>query len=130
MALRLLMYIARVYEKIIGDKNIYSTRNIPIPWPEFFVLYNGVSPYPDEQVLRLSDAFEKTSSLGIPEKEGSALELVAKIININHGKNMNLVQKIKTLAGYSAFVAKVREYEKGGYDKTEAMKRIDEWPVS
>jgi hypothetical protein len=31
MALRLLMYIARVYEKIIGDKNIYSTRSIPLP---------------------------------------------------------------------------------------------------
>jgi len=46
MALRLLMYIARVYEKIIGDKNIYTSRPIPLPKPEFFVLYNGVSPYP------------------------------------------------------------------------------------
>ena len=42
MALRLLMYIARVYEKIIGDKNIYTSRLVHIPRPEFFVLYNGV----------------------------------------------------------------------------------------
>ena len=38
VALRLLMYIARVYEKIIGDKNIYSTKKIFIPQPEFYVL--------------------------------------------------------------------------------------------
>jgi len=44
MALRLLMYIARVYEKIIGERNIYSSRLLRIPRPEFFVLYNGVSP--------------------------------------------------------------------------------------
>jgi hypothetical protein len=51
MALRLLMYVARVYEKIIGDRNIYSARLVSVPRPEFFVLYNGVSPFPDEQIL-------------------------------------------------------------------------------
>jgi len=66
MSLRLLMYIARIYEKIIGDKNIYTSRAISIPRPEFFVLYNGVAPYPDEKVLRLSDAFESTLAKGIP----------------------------------------------------------------
>ena len=49
MALRLLMYIARVYEKIIGDKNIYTTRPVPLPQPEFFVLYNGAADYPEER---------------------------------------------------------------------------------
>ena len=82
ITLRLLMYIARVYEKIIGDKNIYSTRKITIPRPEFFVLYNGTSPYPDEQVLKLSDAFEKTDSICIPEKGSASLELKAKIIEL------------------------------------------------
>jgi hypothetical protein len=48
MALRLLIYIARVYEKIVGDKKIYASNLIPLPRPEFFVLYNGISPYPDE----------------------------------------------------------------------------------
>ena len=48
MGLRLLMYIGRVYEKIIDTKMIYGTRLIPIPRPEFFVLYNGIAPYPDE----------------------------------------------------------------------------------
>jgi hypothetical protein len=34
MALRLLMYIARIYEKILGDKNLYTTKAIPIPRAE------------------------------------------------------------------------------------------------
>jgi predicted transposase/invertase (TIGR01784 family) len=123
MALRLLMYIARVYEKIIGDRNIYSARLVSVPRPEFFVLYNGVSPFPEEQILKLSDVFEKTGSLGLSEKESTALELVVKVININQGKNENLIRKCKTLAGYSAFVAKVREFEKEYGDKAEALKR-------
>jgi len=123
MALRLLMYIARVYEKITGDKNIYASRLVPVPHPEFFVLYNGAAPFPDEQTLKLSDAFEKTDSLGLPEKETPALELVVKVININQGRNETLVKKCKTLAGYSAFTAKVREFEKGGGDRAEAMKQ-------
>jgi hypothetical protein len=121
MALRLLMYIARVYEKIIGDKNIYASRLIPVPRPEFFVLYNGVSPFPDKQILKLSDSFEETGSLGLVEEGIYALELVVKVVNINQGKNGSLVQKSKTLAEYSAFVAKVRELEKKYGDKAEAM---------
>jgi len=123
MALRLLMYIARVYEKIVGDKNIYSTRPIPLPKPEFFVLYNGVADYPDEKVVKLSDAFESQAFPGLPEKGSTSLELTVKVININEGKNREKVGRSKTLAGYSAFVAKVREYEKAGDTKEEAMKK-------
>jgi hypothetical protein len=121
MALRLLMYIARVYEKIIGDKNIYGSRLIPVPRPEFFVLYNGIAPYPDERVLKLSDSFEKAASLGLPEN--AALELTVKVLNINQGKNEGIVRKCKILAQYCAFVTKVREFEKECGDRTEAMKR-------
>ena len=123
IALRLLMYIARVYEKIIEDKNIYTSQLIRLPKPEFFVLYNGVSPYPDKEVLRLSDVFEQAVALGIPEKEIPSLELVVKVININHGRNEEIVQRCKTLNEYSAFIGKVREYEKEGHGKEEAMKK-------
>jgi predicted transposase/invertase (TIGR01784 family) len=124
MALRLLLYIARVYDKIIGDnKNIYTTNLIPLPRPEFFVLYNGVSPYPDEETLKLSEAFESTASLGIPEKGNPSLELVAKVININQGRNEEIVQRCKTLNGYCAFIEKVREYGKEGYSLEEAIRK-------
>jgi len=123
MALRLLIYISRVYEKIIGDKNIYTSRLIPLPRPEFFVLYNGVSPYPDEKILKLSEVFESAASLGIPEKENPSLELIAKVININQGRNEGIVRKCKTLNGYCAFIGKVREYEKESHSKEDTMKK-------
>ena len=39
--IRLLLYIARVYEKIINRKKLYKTKLEKIPAPEFIVLYNG-----------------------------------------------------------------------------------------
>jgi hypothetical protein len=123
MALRLLMYIARVYEKIISDENIYSSRLVPIPRPEFFVLYNGVAPYPDEEILKLSDAFVSLSPLDLPPKDKPVLELVVKVLNINAGKNEAVARKCATLAEYSAFVAKVREFEREVGNREEAIEQ-------
>ena len=123
MALRLLIYIGHLYEKIIEHKNIYSTKLIPLPYPEFFVLYNGKEAYPDESVLKLSDAFESLEALGLSIKEGFTLELKVRVININEGKNNAIAKRCKTLGQYSAFIAKVREYEKEGYVLDEAIKK-------
>ena len=112
MALRLLMYIARVYEKIVEGKNVYSSKGLTIPRPEFFVLYNGTAPYPDEEIMRLSEMFENPNILGIPEKDFLSLELVVKVININEGRNREIAERCKKLSEYSAFVAKARAYEK------------------
>ena len=124
MALRILMYISRLYEKIIADnKNLYTTQLIRIPRPEFIVLYNGKAPFPDEKVNKLSDAFEKSDFLGMPEKGNPALELAVRVININQGRNEKIVQKCKVLAQYSAFVAKAREFEEIYKDREEALKQ-------
>ena len=40
MPLRLLMYIAHIYEKIIDRNKLYKTKLEKIPAPEFIVLYN------------------------------------------------------------------------------------------
>jgi len=123
MAFRLLMYIARVYEKIVDVKKTYATRPVRLPRPEFFVLYNGASPCPDEQTLKLSEAFERAASLGMPEKEAPSLELVARVININQGRNGEIVRRCKTLNGYCAFIGKVREYEREGHSLEEAIRK-------
>jgi hypothetical protein len=91
IAFRLLLYIARIYEKTIGDKNIYASRLVHIPRPEFFVLYNGVAPYPDEELLKLSDAFESGLLPDITKKT-TALELEVRVININHGRNKEIAE--------------------------------------
>ena len=41
MALRLLLYVAREYEKILDSKMIYREKMMKIPSPEFYILYNG-----------------------------------------------------------------------------------------
>jgi hypothetical protein len=94
MALRLLLYIGRVYEKIIDNKRIYSGRKVGIPRPEFIVLYNGTLPYPERETIRLSDSFERGGDLG--EGSGTAapeLELKVRVYNINHGYNEGIVRR-------------------------------------
>jgi hypothetical protein len=122
MAMRLLLYIAHVYERIVKGRVLYSGKRLTIPRPEFFVLYNGVAPYPDEATLRLSDLYEKPETLGLPTKAAPALELEARVININEGRNGEIAGRCKKLAEYSAFIAKVRGFERELGDKTGAMK--------
>ena len=122
MALRLLMYIGRVYEKITESGNVYSGKHLKIPRPEFFVLYNGVEPFPDEKVYRLSEAFEKPESFGLAEKDAPALELTVRVVNINEGGNAAVAARCKKLAEYGAFVAKVRCFEKELGDRKKAIK--------
>jgi predicted transposase/invertase (TIGR01784 family) len=108
--LRLLMYIARVYEKIVNRKKLYQTKLEKIPAPEFIVLYNGSDPYPDYTELRLSDAFKDIEGLKLANT--IPLELIAQVYNINQGHNCEILKKCKVLDSYSIFVDKVREYEK------------------
>jgi len=98
---RLLMYIARVYEKIIDREKLYQKKLQKIPTPEFIVLYNGKEPYPEHIELRLSDAFKNI--------KGFTLELVVKVYNINHGYNQHILEKSKTLDNYTIFMEKIRE---------------------
>jgi len=122
MPLRLLIYIAHIYEKIIDRKLLYRTKLEKIPTPEFIVLYNGKEPYPDRSTLRLSDAFKEVCDLLGVETPAPSLELVVQVYNINNGHNAEILEKSRTLNGYSVFVGKVREY---GQTLTfeEAMKK-------
>ena len=130
MAVRLLMYIARVYEKITAGRNIYGRKKLSIPQPEFIVLYNGSAPYPDETVLKLSDLFEETVSLGIPPETFPRLELIVKVYNINQGHNEAIIRRCDRLKGYSAFIAKVREYEAENHDREDSMEEAVKWCIT
>ena len=112
MPLRLLLYIARVYEKIMDRKKFYLKKLEKIPVPEFIVLYNGTAPFPDHKVLKLSDAFKDASGLKAAIPAAPALELVVQVYNINKGHNQEILQKCSTLDGYASFVALIRENEK------------------
>jgi hypothetical protein len=122
MALRILMYIARIYEKITGGRNIYSGKKLTIPRPHFIVLYNGPRPFPDEAILRLSDSFEASPLPGQSETLPPELELTLKVYNINAGHNEAMIRRSAVLKGYSVFVAKVREYEESLKDREAGVK--------
>ena len=101
--LRDLFYIASSYKKMVHLKDTYKSELLQIPAPRFFVFYNGNAPLPDKKEYRLSDIFMKKTKK--PE-----LELVVTALNINEGRNQELMQSCKTLKEYSIFVSKVRKY--------------------
>ncbi|MCL2879032.1 MAG: Rpn family recombination-promoting nuclease/putative transposase [Treponema sp.] len=122
LALRLLLYYTRVLEKSIDSRILYSEKRITIPWPEFYVLYNGIKPFPDTDVMRLSDLFDKPQDLGLPEKVTPLLDLEVKIININEGRNGVIVDRCRELSDYSKFIASIRAFFDELGNKEDAVK--------
>ena len=100
MPLRGFLYFADLYKKYIKDVELSTRKLIRIPAPHYVVFYNGTERKEEEFEQRLSTAFED-------DKEG-CIELKVRTININYGHNKELLEKCKTLAGYSYFVAKIR----------------------
>ncbi|MDR3301163.1 MAG: Rpn family recombination-promoting nuclease/putative transposase [Spirochaetaceae bacterium] len=123
MPLRILIYISKIYEKLTASKNVYGSKKLTVPRPEFIVLYNGKDAYPDEQTLKLSDLFADVASLGISREQ--MLELEVKVYNINVGHNEDKLKQCRTLEDYSIFIAKAREYEA----KAAAGRKITELTV-
>ena len=101
MPLRDLFYISRQLQKYVVGKTLYSSKLVQIPVPRFVVFYNGTQEQPERRLLRLSDAFEKKVSS--PE-----LEVTVTMLNINLGKNRELMEKCKTLREYCMFVECIR----------------------
>jgi hypothetical protein len=99
----------------LENENIYRSRPIKIPKPDFIVLYNGDAEYPDKAQLNLSDVFKEAD---IP----NLLELTVQIYNINKGRNKDILQKSKSLSDYAAFVGQVKENRTKGLPLDESIK--------
>ena len=69
---------------------------------------------PERQVLKLSDAF-------INPEEDPALELKVVMLNINLGRNKELMEQCHTLLEYAQFVDRLRTCEKS-MGREEAVK--------
>ena len=112
--LRNLHYVARELRSWSGGRTIYGRQLVKIPTPRFFVFYNGRDMQPERQVLKLSDAFMN------PE-EDPALELKVVMLNINLGRNKELMEQCHTLLEYAQFVDRLRTCEKS-MGREEAVK--------
>jgi hypothetical protein len=134
MPVRLLIYIGAVFEKWLNaDEKIrqavYGTKQLKIPKPEFYVLYNGKAEFPERKYLKLSDAFWNLSDIegksGL-EDLGGCLELIVPILNIKQGFNKEMLRKSETLSGYAFFVDLVRQHIDAGCELEEAIQRAVE----
>ena len=112
--LRNLHYVARELRSWSGGRTIYGRQLVKIPTPRFFVFYNGRDMQPERQVLKLSDAF-------INPEEDPALELKVVMLNINLGRNKELMEQCHTLLEYAQFVDRLRTCEKS-MGREEAVK--------
>jgi hypothetical protein len=143
MPIRLLIYIARVFEKLFNvdlklREAVYKTKLQKLPKPEFYVLYNGEAEFPERKELKLSAAFQDEDDyplgdapewlgvrnpLGGPRPLGGFLELTVPVYNINEGHNQEIAKKSETLSGYATFIGLVRRDVKSGYELGKAIEQ-------
>ena len=114
LPIRGLIYFAQLYSKFgqTQDRDFYSSSLVKIPSPRFYVLYNGRLDKPDKLFLKLSDAFETQSD---------GFEWTATMLNVNYGKNENLLKACKSLQDYSMYVKLVREGLDKGLSTNDAV---------
>ena len=114
MPLRGLMYFGSLYEAWIAKHklDIYGIKLVKIPAPLYYVLYNGEKELPERKDYLLSEAFENASP---------GYEWTAHVININYGKNKELMDDCPVLEGYARFTDYVRKNVKSGQEITEAV---------
>jgi len=115
MCLRMLIYASSEYVKITDSKDLYRKKMIKLPTPEFIVLYNGKEEFPDYKEMRLSDSFEI-------KNETCYLELVAKVYNINKGRNAEMASRSPVLSGYEEFIAEIKSNLGSSMNLAEAIK--------
>lgn len=116
LPVRFLIYLAQEYQMVIerAEKSLYGSSRISLPTPQCVVFYNGTQEMPEEQMLRLSDAFEN-------RKAQSDVELTVRMLNINCGHNRLLMEKCRVLKEYAEFVAMTRVYMHERRNKEEAL---------
>lgn len=104
LPLRNLFYVSDLYSGMTKGKNLHGSKLIRIPSPRFYIFYNGKEEFPDILRMKLSEAYE------IADEDDPALELKVTMLNINLGKNQNILEASKTLHDYAIYTDRVRRY--------------------
>ena len=118
MPLRGYIYMADALKKYVAlnHLDIYSSRQLELPTPRYYVFYNGTRKMADETTLNLTDSMK-----GEDAAERSCTEFTAHMININKGHSPKIMEKCPLLYEYAYFVATVRGYLEGEASLTEAI---------
>ena len=104
------------YQKQIeqAEISLYGSRRILLPAPQCVVFYNGEKDAPEEEILKLSDAF-------INKAQDAAVELRVRMLNINYGYNGVLMERCHVLEEYAQFVEISRQYMNGDMPVKDAL---------
>ena len=119
LPLRFLLYVSSLYAGVTKNGNVYGTKPVKIPSPEFVIFYNGEEERPEREVLTLSDLYTTTD-------KGINLELKALFLNIRGEHNAALKNACRTLREYAVFTDKMREYARNGSIEEAADRAIEE----
>lgn len=124
MPVRQLMYAGKLYDKYIQTNhlNIYGKKMVRLPIPKLVVFYNGKEKKEDT-VLKLSDAFREESRTVEPD-----IEVRVRMLNINFGKNPEMMENCKPLKEYAWLVERIRKNRKKMDIEAAVDKAIDEMP--
>ena len=104
MPLRMLGYTDELYSGYVTKNklNKYGSTLLKLPVPKLVVFYNGERETEDEKILKLTDSFPEVV------RDGSDIEIRVRMLNINYGRNKELLNACKPLAEYSWFVRSVK----------------------
>ena len=102
MPLRMLQYAGNLYEKYIEQNrlNKFGSKILKLPVPKLVVFYNGIGDEPDEKFLQLSESF--------PEGAKSDIEVKVRMLNVNAGRNKQILASCKPLEEYAWLVEQIR----------------------
>ena len=108
MPLRMLGYVDRLYAGYLSSYrlNKYGSFLVTLPIPKLVVFYNGHTDTEDEVLLRLSDSFDEK------KRTEADIEVRVRMLNVNYGRNRDLMEKCKPLYEYAWFVEEVRKNRK------------------
>ena len=123
MPMRFLTYGTQLYEKFTATSGYYkfSRKLQRLPKPHCICFYNGTEEQPEQQILKLSNAFGG---------EGD-IEVKVKMFNVNYGKNRALMETCQPLREYAWLVDRVREHQRVMQNLEAAVDAsIDEMPDS
>lgn len=117
MPVRGLLYFARNYASYIARNglDIYSSTLQKLPFPQYYVLYNGRREEEDKCTIELEDAFPKIEGL-VP-----CLKCTATLLNINYGHNRKIMERSKILNDYAIFVRRIRDNQEQGMELGDAV---------
>ena len=108
MPMRFLVYASMVYSAYIENPdnsiNIFSKIQQMFPVPKLICFYNGTDEQPDRKTLHLADAFDR------PELSDISIDVT--MLNINSGRNRDLMESCQPLREYADLIENIRSAQK------------------